>query len=88
MKNIKDSDSDLIWEEYGAGPSRAVNPGLGSDGNGFSTDPEAEDYDKVTDLIEQLLAAVMDFEALSESDAIDRIKSRLDDRGDFHEHGY
>ena len=33
MKHIKKSDSHLIYEAYGDGPSRAQNPGLGSDGN-------------------------------------------------------
>ena len=54
----------------------------------FSTNPDDENYDKVTHLLDQLVDTVMDYEATSEVGAIQSIKARLDNRGDFHEHGY
>jgi hypothetical protein len=45
--------------------------------NEFSTDPEHEDYDKVTHLLDQLVSAELDYNSDSEEEAVSSLIARL-----------
>jgi len=47
------------------------------DGSEFSTDPEHEDYDKVTHLLDQLVSAELDYNSDSEEEAVSSLIARL-----------
>jgi hypothetical protein len=78
MKDIKASDAHLIFEAYedGATSSRVVNPGLGSDGNGW-TDQGLQELEPA-ELVEFIGEALPKFlQTHFEAEGYDEVKKAL-----------